>query len=175
MVIFMDSKLSLPTVSHYLLYSIYADVAPTLKTWHEQGFRVCIYSSGSVEAQKLLFQYSVEGDLLPVNYPLAYYMYIIGLFCLLLYLKHDVYAANCKHQNNYYLCFLQYLSGHFDTHIGNKREHSSYLKIAEELSVDPQDVLFLTDIPAGTNIHPLLAHSLSLFSVQKRQQQGRLV
>ena len=69
MVTFMDSKLSLPTKSNYLLLnSVYSDVAPTLKSWHEQGFRVCIYSSGSVEAQKLLFQYSVEGDLLPVNF-----------------------------------------------------------------------------------------------------------
>ena len=54
---------------------------------------------------------------------------------------------------------LQYLSGHFDTHIGSKREHSSYLKIADELSVDPQDVLFLTDIPAGKNTHLLLNQS----------------
>ena len=66
MVTFMDSKLSLPTKSNYLLLnSVYSDVAPTLKSW-EQGFRVCIYSSGSVELKK--FQYSVEGDLLPVNF-----------------------------------------------------------------------------------------------------------
>ena len=97
MVTSMDSKTSLSTISHCLLYSVYTDVAPTIKAWHEQGFRVCIYSSGSVEAQKLLFRYSVEGDLLPVNYPLACW-YLIGLFCLRLYLMHDVYAAVCKHQ-----------------------------------------------------------------------------
>ncbi|XP_013855587.1 enolase-phosphatase E1 [Austrofundulus limnaeus] len=43
---------------------IYPDVVPCIKTWREHGLKVFIYSSGSVEAQKLLFGYSVEGDLL---------------------------------------------------------------------------------------------------------------
>uniref|UniRef100_A0A3P8S6N6 Enolase-phosphatase 1 n=1 Tax=Amphiprion percula TaxID=161767 RepID=A0A3P8S6N6_AMPPE len=43
---------------------VYQDVIPSVKTWREQGLRVYIYSSGSVEAQKLLFGYSVEGDVL---------------------------------------------------------------------------------------------------------------
>ncbi|XP_021175755.2 enolase-phosphatase E1 isoform X1 [Fundulus heteroclitus] len=43
---------------------IYPDVVPSVKTWRERGLKVYIYSSGSVEAQKLLFGYSVEGDVL---------------------------------------------------------------------------------------------------------------
>uniref|UniRef100_A0A8C8E3B0 Enolase-phosphatase E1 n=1 Tax=Oryzias sinensis TaxID=183150 RepID=A0A8C8E3B0_9TELE len=43
---------------------IYPDVVPSIKKWRERGLKVYIYSSGSVEAQKLLFRYSVEGDVL---------------------------------------------------------------------------------------------------------------
>lgn len=39
-------------------------MVPSIKTWRERGLKVYIYSSGSVEAQKLLFGYSVEGDVL---------------------------------------------------------------------------------------------------------------
>lgn len=45
-------------------FSIYSDVAPCLKKWSEDGRRVFIYSSGSVEAQKLLFKNTEEGDML---------------------------------------------------------------------------------------------------------------
>ncbi|XP_026028895.1 enolase-phosphatase E1 isoform X2 [Astatotilapia calliptera] len=43
---------------------VYQDVVPSIRTWRARGLKVYIYSSGSVEAQKLLFGYSVEGDLL---------------------------------------------------------------------------------------------------------------
>lgn len=46
---------------------IYQDVIPSIRRWKEQGLKVYIYSSGSVEAQKLLFGYSVEGDVLDVS------------------------------------------------------------------------------------------------------------
>jgi len=43
---------------------VYQDVVPSIRRWRHQGLKVYIYSSGSVEAQKLLFGYSVEGDVL---------------------------------------------------------------------------------------------------------------
>ncbi|XP_053319062.1 enolase-phosphatase E1 isoform X2 [Spea bombifrons] len=43
---------------------VYGDVVPAIQKWREAGLKVYIYSSGSIEAQKLLFQYSIEGDLL---------------------------------------------------------------------------------------------------------------
>lgn len=46
--------------------SIYADVVPAFNKWLEQGMKIFVYSSGSVQAQKLLFQYSDEGDMLKV-------------------------------------------------------------------------------------------------------------
>jgi enolase-phosphatase E1 len=46
-----------------LLSQMFADVKPALERWTQTGKQVFIFSSGSVQAQKLLFQYSVEGDL----------------------------------------------------------------------------------------------------------------
>ena len=45
---------------------LYPDVAPTLRTWHEAGHRLAVYSSGSVPAQKLLFSHTDAGDLTPI-------------------------------------------------------------------------------------------------------------
>ncbi|XP_074849830.1 enolase-phosphatase E1 isoform X2 [Carettochelys insculpta] len=43
---------------------VFEDVVPAIRKWREAGLKVYIYSSGSVEAQKLLFGYSTEGDIL---------------------------------------------------------------------------------------------------------------
>ncbi|CAI2501872.1 Predicted enolase-phosphatase [Serratia ficaria] len=45
---------------------LYPEVAGQLATWQRQGLRLYVYSSGSVEAQKLLFGYSEAGDLQPL-------------------------------------------------------------------------------------------------------------
>lgn len=45
---------------------LYADVAPALRQWQAEGKALYVYSSGSVQAQKLLFGYSDEGDLTPL-------------------------------------------------------------------------------------------------------------
>jgi len=42
---------------------VYADTVQALKQWTAQGKKVYIYSSGSREAQRLLFKYSAAGDL----------------------------------------------------------------------------------------------------------------
>ncbi|MGA9341780.1 MAG: acireductone synthase [Rhodanobacteraceae bacterium] len=41
----------------------YADAVRCLRAWHAQGKRICVYSSGSVPAQKLFFEYADSGDL----------------------------------------------------------------------------------------------------------------
>lgn len=48
-----------------LVGAVFDDVAPALARWRNQGIGVGIYSSGSVLAQKLLFQYSTAGDVTP--------------------------------------------------------------------------------------------------------------
>ncbi|WP_426954715.1 acireductone synthase [Muricoccus radiodurans] len=45
---------------------LWPDVAPCLRAWAAAGIALHIYSSGSVEAQRLLFGHSVAGDLTPI-------------------------------------------------------------------------------------------------------------
>jgi enolase-phosphatase E1 len=82
---------------------VYEDAVRNLRAWHDKGVQLYIYSSGSVQAQQLLFGYSDFGDLTPL------------------------------------------FSGYFDTHIGHKRESSSYEVIASEIGIRAGDILFLSD------------------------------
>ncbi len=45
---------------------VYADTPAFLRQWHAQGLKLYVYSSGSVEAQKLIFGYTAYGDLTPL-------------------------------------------------------------------------------------------------------------
>lgn len=45
---------------------MYPDAVEWLHRWHEQGVRLYVYSSGSVQAQQLLFAHSDAGDLTPL-------------------------------------------------------------------------------------------------------------
>lgn len=45
---------------------VYDDTPVYLRRWHEQGLRLYVYSSGSVEAQQLIFGHSEAGDLRPL-------------------------------------------------------------------------------------------------------------
>lgn len=44
---------------------VFPDVAPALAAWFDAGLRIAIFSSGSIEAQQLLFRHSNAGDLTP--------------------------------------------------------------------------------------------------------------
>lgn len=46
-----------------LLSEVYEDVVEAMRRWKKEGRSISIYSSGSVQAQKLLFRYSDKGDL----------------------------------------------------------------------------------------------------------------
>jgi enolase-phosphatase E1 len=45
---------------------VYPDAARALRRWHETQIVLYVYSSGSVEAQRLIFGYSDQGDLTPL-------------------------------------------------------------------------------------------------------------
>lgn len=45
---------------------VYEDAARNLRLWHAHGVRLYIFSSGSVQAQRLLFGFSDAGDLTPL-------------------------------------------------------------------------------------------------------------
>ncbi|RMV14086.1 Tellurium resistance protein [Pseudomonas savastanoi] len=42
---------------------VYPDAVDALKHWHQQGYRLYVYSSGSIQAQQLIFGCSEAGDL----------------------------------------------------------------------------------------------------------------
>lgn len=42
---------------------VYPDVAPALRKWRDLGVILAVFSSGSVEAQELLFRHTISGDL----------------------------------------------------------------------------------------------------------------
>ena len=43
--------------------TVYPDAHAAMRHWHAAGMRVCIYSSGSVEAQRLIFAHTDRGSL----------------------------------------------------------------------------------------------------------------
>lgn len=45
---------------------VYPDAVEALKRWHQAGYQLFVYSSGSVQAQKLIFGCSEAGDLTPL-------------------------------------------------------------------------------------------------------------
>lgn len=45
---------------------LYPEVAAKLRQWHAEGISLYVYSSGSVPAQQLFFEYSEAGDLTPL-------------------------------------------------------------------------------------------------------------
>jgi enolase-phosphatase E1 len=45
---------------------VYPDTPAALRRWHAAGLKLYVYSSGSVEAQKLIFGHSDYGDLTPL-------------------------------------------------------------------------------------------------------------
>lgn len=83
---------------------VYPDVPAKLREWKAKGIDLGVFSSGSVAAQKLIFGYSVAGDLTPL------------------------------------------FSAYFDTRTGGKRETETYTKIAAELKLPPNEILFLSDV-----------------------------
>ena len=84
---------------------VYPDAVEALRRWREQGLRLFVYSSGSVEAQQLLFGHTDAGD----------------------------------------LTFL--FEGYFDLATGSKLEPQSYRRIAGEIGLTTDEILFLSDHP----------------------------
>ncbi|MFS2157078.1 acireductone synthase [Pseudomonas sp. Pseusp122] len=45
---------------------VYPDAVEALKRWHQEGYELYVYSSGSIQAQRLIFGCSEAGDLSPL-------------------------------------------------------------------------------------------------------------
>jgi enolase-phosphatase E1 len=85
---------------------IYNDVIEAFERWRHKAIKINIFSSGSVQAQQLLFANTEAGDL------------------------------------------TRYIDQYFDTSVGKKMDPQSYLTIASKLSLNPTQVLFVSDVVA---------------------------
>lgn len=90
---------------HELQSEVFPDVPECFAAWRKQGRRIAIYSSGSVAAQKMVFENTPFGNLTP------------------------------------------HIEAFFDTHVGPKKNATSYARIIKELKASPADVLFVSDVP----------------------------
>ena len=62
-----------------------------------------------------------------------------------IYSSGSVAAQKLLFGNSTHGDLLSYIQGHFDTNIGLKVESESYEKIAKDISVSPNEILFVTD------------------------------
>ena len=46
-----------------LVAPLFNEVSPTLQCWHQDGYQLAVYSSGSVAAQQLLYRHNQDGNL----------------------------------------------------------------------------------------------------------------
>jgi len=65
---------------------------------------------------------------------------------LYVYSSGSVYAQKLLFAHTEYGDLTPLFSGYFDTHIGGKREAAAYAKIAEQLGMPAQQIIFLSDI-----------------------------
>lgn len=131
---YADGVLSVP---------LYRDVAPSLEKWHEQKYTLAIFSSGSVEAQKLFFKYVDPKADLPSTENV----------------NEDQASKNMKsaeptgqeHAAKVETKDLNHLfSQNFDTiNAGSKTIRSSYELIVKELGTTAESCLFLSDNVKG--------------------------
>jgi enolase-phosphatase E1 len=63
-----------------------------------------------------------------------------------IYSSGSVYAQKLLFAHTEYGDLTPLFSGYFDTHIGGKKEPESYCKIAEQLGIPADQILFLSDI-----------------------------
>jgi len=67
-------------------------------------------------------------------------------YALYVYSSGSVYAQKLLFGHTEYGDLTPLFSGYFDTHIGGKREAASYRRIAEQIQLQAEEILFLSDI-----------------------------
>lgn len=67
-------------------------------------------------------------------------------YSLYVYSSGSVYAQKLLFAHTEYGDLTSLFSGYFDTHIGGKKEATSYKRIADQIRFQPNQILFLSDI-----------------------------
>lgn len=68
-----------------------------------------------------------------------------------IYSSGSVYAQKLFFSHSEYGNLLYLFSGFYDTNIGNKKESQSYQNIANSLNLNPDEIIFLSDVEAEVN------------------------
>ena len=106
-----------------LLSHVFADVPSALERWTQAGIEINVYSSGSVNAQKLFFAHTE-----PIE-------------------NNDRRPEKNKTASQQQPCsLLHFFRGYYDTTTGPKKDPDSYRKIASDIGAAPKEVLFLSDV-----------------------------
>jgi enolase-phosphatase E1 len=111
-----------------------------------------VKSTGLKELQGLVWAigYS-EGKLRSHVYsdvPAAFKRWQASGISMRIYSSGSIAAQKVFFANTEYGALIDYLSGHYDTTTGPKREPASYTKIAADTGLPPARILFLSDVPA---------------------------
>jgi len=67
---------------------------------------------------------------------------------LYIYSSGSAHAQKLLFENTEYGDLTRFLTGYFDTRIGNKQEHESYERITKLIDAPPETILFLSDTEA---------------------------
>lgn len=117
---------------------MYPDATQLLQQWHQAGIPLYVYSSGSVQAQKLFYKYSQDGDLLP------------------LFSGHFDTTSGGKREEQSYLNILQHLQQTHDITAENVlflSDIEEELEAAYDAGLQTCWLVREQDLPANTN-HP---------------------
>lgn len=68
-----------------------------------------------------------------------------------IYSSGSIYAQKLFFGHSEYGDILNLFSGFFDTNIGNKKESQSYINIAKNLNLNPDEIVFLSDVEEEVN------------------------
>ncbi|KAJ3323564.1 hypothetical protein HDV06_001588 [Boothiomyces sp. JEL0866] len=126
---------------------VYDDVVEALTNWTSNGKLVYIYSSGSVQAQKLLFKYSTHGDLL--NYFSGHFDTAIGLKTVAE--SYTAIAKEIKHEPSEIL----FLSDNIKECIAAKSVGYHVLNVCRPGNADIEDFQNIKQIKSFSALHDI--------------------
>lgn len=95
-----------------------------------------------------------NGDYSSHVYPDAYEMLSLWHsknIPIYIYSSGSIYAQKLFFGHSEYGNLLALFSGFFDTNIGNKKEPQSYINIANNLNLNPHEIIFLSDVEDEVN------------------------
>ncbi|XP_065354564.1 enolase-phosphatase E1 [Calliphora vicina] len=147
-----DGAVDIKKISQFVKYLIDKDLKlGPLKTL--QGF---VWSEGYRSG-------TIKGHVYP-DVPAAFKRWQDAGIRVAIYSSGSIKAQQLLFRQTEYGNLLPYIAGHFDTTSGHKQEKQSYVNIAQAIDVDPNDILFLTDIVKEAEAARLAGYQTAILS-----------